>query len=73
MDQPVSSQPPPSSSATVLRSVQKPVVAVGRKVESVLSTQQRPSVRILREPSSTGEPGHVPVSKGISKENGIAS
>jgi hypothetical protein len=73
MDQPGSSQPPLSSSATVLRSVQKPVVAVGRKVKSVLSTQQRPSVRILREPSPTREPRRVPISKGISKENGIAS
>jgi hypothetical protein len=73
MDQPGSSQPPPSSSATVLRSVQKPVVAVGRKVKSVLSTQQRPSVRILRETSPTRQPRHVPVSEDIAKENGVAS
>jgi hypothetical protein len=73
MAQPGPSQLPPSSSATVLRSVQKPVVAVGRKVKSVLTTQQRPSVRILREPSSTREPRRVPVSKSIAKGNGIAS
>jgi hypothetical protein len=73
MDQPESSQSPPSSSATVLRSVQKPVAAVGRKVKSVLSTQQRPSVRILRESSPTRQPRRIPVSEGIAKENGVAS
>lgn len=60
MDQRGLSQPPPSSSTT-----ENPVVAVGRKVKSVLSTHQRPSVRILREPVSIGEPRLVPVSKGI--------
>ena len=62
MDQPGSSQPPPSSTT------ENPVVAVGRKVKSVLSTNQRPSVRILRGPSSTGEPRRVPVSKGTAEK-----
>jgi hypothetical protein len=52
MDHSDSSQPPPSSSTT-----ENPIVAVGRKVKSVLTTDQRPSVRILRESSSTGSTG----------------
>ncbi|KAF2228472.1 hypothetical protein EV356DRAFT_538066 [Viridothelium virens] len=51
--------PAPSNSAST---TENPVIAVGRKVKSVLSTHQRPSVRIRREPASnnvprqTGEP-----------------
>ena len=60
MDRPVSSQPPPSSSKA-----ENPVVALGQKVKAVLSTSQRPSVRILRGSSSTGEPRRVPVSKSV--------
>jgi hypothetical protein len=60
MDQPGPSQPPPSSSTT-----KNPIVAVGRKVKSVLNSHQRPSVRILREPSSLGEPRRVPVSTHV--------
>lgn len=79
MDQPGSSQHPPTSSTTT-----NPVVAVGRKVKSVLSTHQRPSVRILRERSSTGEPSpraelaehhaaHEEVSRAPSKGNSFAN
>ncbi len=64
MDQPGPSQPPPSSSMT-----DNPVVAVGRKLKSVLGSHQRPSVRIVRESSSTGEPRRVPVSRGIAEKS----
>ena len=60
MTQQGSSQPPPSSLTT-----ENPIVAVGRKVKSVLSSHQRPSIRILRESSSTGEPRRAPASNGI--------
>jgi len=63
MDRPGSSQPLPLSSAT-----ENPVVAAGRKVKAVLSTHQRPSVRILHEPLSTGEPRRVLVPKGITEK-----
>jgi hypothetical protein len=63
MDQPGPSQPPPSSSTT-----ENPVVAVGRKVKSVLSTRQQPSVRILREPTLTGEARRLPIPKSIAKK-----
>jgi hypothetical protein len=43
MDQSRSSQPPPPLSTTA-----NPVVAVGRKVKSMLTSHQRPSVRIQR-------------------------
>jgi hypothetical protein len=46
MDQSGSSQPTPMS-----LTAENPVVAVGRKVKSALSTQQRPSIRILRDSS----------------------
>jgi hypothetical protein len=61
MDHPESSQPPPSSSPT------NPVVAIGRKVKSVLSTNQRPSVRLLRQPSST-QPRRAPVSQDFAEK-----
>ncbi|KAH8816713.1 hypothetical protein F5884DRAFT_842228 [Xylogone sp. PMI_703] len=57
MDRASSSQ---SSSTT-----DNPVVAVGRKVKSVLSTHQRPSVRILRESPSTPRSHQVPVARGV--------
>ncbi|TVY90112.1 hypothetical protein LAWI1_G004326 [Lachnellula willkommii] len=63
-DQPApSSQPPPPSSTT-----ENPVVAIGRKVKSVLSTQQQPSIRILRASSSTGESRPSPVSGGVAEK-----
>ncbi|KUJ16453.1 uncharacterized protein LY89DRAFT_586667 [Mollisia scopiformis] len=43
-------QPPPQPSSST---TENPIVAVGRKVKSILSSHQRPSVRILRESSST--------------------
>lgn len=54
------SQPPLSSSTS-----ENPVVAIGRKVKSVLTSHQRPSIRILRESSSIGEPRRAPASNGI--------
>lgn len=51
MEQPGPSQPTASSSSSA---TENPIVAVGRKVKSVLSTRQRPSVRILRGSSSAG-------------------
>lgn len=63
-DQPTpSSQPPPPSSTT-----ENPVVAIGRKVKSALSTQQQPSIRILRASSSTGESRPSPVSRGLAEK-----
>lgn len=64
MAQPNSSEPPPSPSTT-----QNPIVAVGRKVKSVLSSHQRPSVRILRE-SSSSRKSRVPASKTKSEKSG---
>ena len=52
---PSSSQGPPLSSTT-----ENPIAAVGRKVKSVLSTSQRPSVRIVPESISTRK-NFVPV------------
>jgi hypothetical protein len=46
MDHPGPSQPPLPPSTT-----ENPVVAVGRKVKSLLSSHQRPSIRILRNSS----------------------
>lgn len=63
MDQPGSSQPPPSNSTT-----ENPIVAVGRKVKSVLTTNQRPSVRIRRGPSSTRDPRRVLLSQNIAEK-----
>lgn len=59
MDQQGPLPPLPSSSTT-----HNPVVAVGRKLKSVLGSHQRPSVRILRESSSTKRSQRVPSSKG---------
>jgi hypothetical protein len=58
MDPSASSQPPPQHPPPpqLPATTKNPVVAVGRKVKSVLSSKQRPSVRILRGPSSNGEP-----------------
>jgi len=50
MDPLALSQGPPSSSTT-----ENPIVAVGRKVKSVLSTSQRPSIRIVHESIGTGK------------------
>lgn len=61
MDQTGSSQLLPSSSTT-----DNPVLAVGRKVKEILSSNQ-PSVRILREPLSAGHPRQVPVSPSTPK------
>ncbi|TVY37068.1 hypothetical protein LSUB1_G004218 [Lachnellula subtilissima] len=58
-----SSQPPPPSSTT-----QNPVIAIGRKVKSALSTQQQPSIRILRASSSTGESRPSPSSSGVAEK-----
>jgi hypothetical protein len=63
MDPPASSQPRPPSPTT-----ENPVVAVWRKVKAVLTAQQRPSIRILREPLLTGEPRRVPLSKGTAEK-----
>lgn len=55
-------QPPPPSSTT-----ENPIVAVGRKVKSevksALSSSQRPSVRIQRGYSSTGEFQRAPIAE----------
>lgn len=50
---------PPGSSLPQLPSsaTENPVIAVGRKVKSALSSHQRPSIRILRESSSPVEKG----------------
>lgn len=54
MDQPGPSQPELTSSTT-----ENPIIALGRKVKSVLGTSQRPSVRIIRS---------APVSKGTGEK-----
>lgn len=41
---------------------ENPIAAVGRKVKSVLGTDQRPSVRIIRKPASIAH-DHLPVSR----------
>ena len=51
---------------------ENPIVAVGRKVKSVLSTSQRPSVRIIRKPSSTSD-RRLLVSKDASEKNGAGN
>lgn len=51
------SSPPPQSEPA-----DNPIVAVGRKVKSVLGTQQQPSVRIVREPAKRRG---LPVPKGV--------
>ncbi|RDW80259.1 hypothetical protein BP6252_04897 [Coleophoma cylindrospora] len=61
MDRPASSHPVPAPATT-----ENPVVAVGRKVKAALSTHQRPSVRILREPSS---PRRGPSSQGVAEKS----
>jgi hypothetical protein len=53
MDQPGSLSPDSPPSASTTRNAVVAVVAVGQKVKSILSTNQRPSVRILRTPLST--------------------
>jgi hypothetical protein len=63
MDQPVSAQPPPSSSTTA-----NPVVAVGRKVKSIFSSQQQPSIRIRRESAATGQLRRPPVSQDFAEK-----
>ncbi|QSZ37702.1 hypothetical protein DSL72_008801 [Monilinia vaccinii-corymbosi] len=55
MAQQDSSQSSPSSLTT-----ENPIVAVGRKVKSVLSTHQRPTIRIYRDSSSTTESRNMP-------------
>ncbi|ESZ97791.1 hypothetical protein SBOR_1800 [Sclerotinia borealis F-4128] len=57
------SQPSPASSTT-----NNPIVAVGRKVKSVLSTQERPTIRIYRDSSSTPDPRNVPVTRDFSEK-----
>jgi hypothetical protein len=54
MDQSTQPQAQPSS-----RTTENPVTALGRKVQSVLSTNQRPSVRILRASPRNVEPRPV--------------
>lgn len=58
------SQPPPAESTT-----ENPIVAVGRKVKSVLGSHQQPSVRIQRGPS-TGKSRRVAASKGDAEKYG---
>lgn len=58
------SQPPPSDSTT-----ENPIAAVGRKVKSVLTTHQRPTIRIHRNHSSTPEPRKVSASPESSGES----
>lgn len=50
MDQPPPSQPAASSTT------ENPIVAVGRKVKSLLSTSDRPSIRIVRGTPGTEKP-----------------
>lgn len=44
---------PQSSKESATSTTDSPLVAVGRKVKSVLGTHQQPSVRIIRDPPST--------------------
>lgn len=48
-------QPGPSQPAASSPTTENPIVAAGRKVKSALTSRQRPSVRILRDSSSTAE------------------
>jgi hypothetical protein len=50
--------PPPSTTGN-------PVMAVGRKVKSIFSSHQRPSIRILR---NTSEPGLVPATQDFAEK-----
>ncbi|KAB8291740.1 hypothetical protein EYC80_006535 [Monilinia laxa] len=52
---------------------ENPIVAVGRKVKSVLSTHQRPTIRIYRDSSSTAEPRKVPVTRDFPEKSTSAS
>jgi hypothetical protein len=61
-----SSQPPPPPSTIT---TENPIVAVGRKVKSVLSSHQRPSIRILRESSSAEQSLRAPASKDIAEKS----
>jgi len=62
--------PPPAASSS---NAENPIVAVGRKVKSVLQgNQQRPSVRIVREPSYNGQPSYVPGYNGASSVQNYA-
>jgi hypothetical protein len=60
MDHQGPSQPPPPPSTT-----ENPVVAVGRKVKSLLSSHQRPSIRILRNSS---DPRSVPATQDFAEK-----
>ncbi|KAF2153617.1 hypothetical protein K461DRAFT_321238 [Myriangium duriaei CBS 260.36] len=51
---------------------ENPIVAVGRKVKSVLSTSQRPSVRIIRKPPSAGD-RRLPASGDVSEKHGAGN
>lgn len=57
-------QSSPSSSTT-----ENPIVAVGRKVKSVLGTHQRPTIRIHRDSSSTAESRNVPATRDFSEKH----
>ncbi|KAM0125189.1 hypothetical protein ACHAP3_009936 [Botrytis cinerea] len=58
-----SPQSSPSSSTT-----ENPIVAVGRKVKSVLTTHQRPTIRIYRD-SSNAESRNVPSARDFSEKS----
>ncbi|CZR61569.1 related to ahmp1 protein [Phialocephala subalpina] len=63
MAQPGYSQPSPPTT-------DNPIVAVGRKVKSTLSSHQQPSIRILRESSSAGKSRHVAAPQGDADKYG---
>jgi hypothetical protein len=63
MDQPGSAQSPPSSTTTA-----NPVVAVGRKVKSIFSSHQQPSIRIRRESAATTQPRRTPASQDFAEK-----
>jgi hypothetical protein len=64
MDQPGSSQAPSSTSTT-----ENPIVAVGRKVKSALSSSSnQPSIRIFRSSSSHGKSYRLPTTEGNSEK-----
>ncbi|KAF7865886.1 hypothetical protein EAF04_006051 [Stromatinia cepivora] len=64
MAQQGSSQSSPSSSTT-----ENPIVAVGRKVKSVLGTHQRPTIRIYRDSSSNAESRKAPSTRDFSEKS----
>ncbi|KAG0645589.1 hypothetical protein D0Z07_8651 [Hyphodiscus hymeniophilus] len=64
MAQPGMSQPPPSS----FTKDENPVRAVGRKLKSVLSSDQQSSVRIRRGPSTTEGSRRLPVTEGVAEK-----